>query len=402
MNPALDVLVYLHAKGLAHGHLKPSNLLAAQDCLKLSSDALQTLGAPCALPRSRDIYDAPELPSSPPAPAADVWSLGATLIEALTQRPPVLPENPVADLAIPAGLPALFADIAGHGLRRRPEHRWSVAEIAARLNPTPLAAAAVASASPVPAPVPLRVPLSPEPAAPLSKLPAVAEAPARSSVPNVKRRQSSPLDYLIPALLGAAVFFVLILALPKIFNFRGQSSSTQTAASSEAPAISQPPQTSRSPEAPASVEKPAPSANLSAKAPVQAPEPSARTSPLAPAILRSDAAAPAQAKPAGEIEGRNEVLDQVLPHPSPKALATIQGTLRVVVNVHVDASGNVIGADLPSPGPSHYFADMSEKAARQWKFSGAEAGGRGVPSEWEIRFEFVSSGVQAFPKQIAP
>jgi len=34
LDPALDVLVYLHGKGLVHGHVKPSNILATHDRLK--------------------------------------------------------------------------------------------------------------------------------------------------------------------------------------------------------------------------------------------------------------------------------------------------------------------------------------------------------------------------------
>lgn len=96
------------------------------------------------------------------------------------------------------------------------------------------------------------------------------------------------------------------------------------------------------------------------------------------------------------------MLDQVLPKPAPKALDTIQGTVRVVVKVQVNASGNVSDAELDSPGPSKYFAGLAEKAARQWQFVGAESDGHGVPSAWLIRFEFSSSGVHAAAQQTTP
>jgi len=41
-------------------------------------------------------------------------------------------------------------------------------------------------------------------------------------------------------------------------------------------------------------------------------------------------------------------------------------------------------------------------AARRWEFTSPEAAGRSMPSEWRVRFEFSQSGVQAFPKQLAP
>jgi len=401
LNPALDVLVYLHSKGLAHGHLKPSNLLATQDCLKLSSDTLLTIGAPFALFRSRDTYDAPELPSSPPTPASDVWSLGATLVVALTQQTPELPQNAAVDPPLSADLPDLFADTARHALRRRPEHRWSVAEIAARLHPAPLAAVAAAATSgtSVAAIAPRIAPVAPKPALAPVKLPAVTESSTSPSLPVRKRNQSSFFDYIVPALLGGAVFFGLILALPKIFHLRSHSSAPQVAAVSEPPATSQPAALTKAQEPLAPAGKPA-TANLPADVAASKSQPEPASIPATPAILRSDSSSPIQQKNTGEMEGQNEVLDQVLPHVSPKALATIQGTVRVVVTVQVDASGNVIGTNLESPGPSQYFADLAEKAARQWKFSGAEAGGHAVPSVWQIRFDFANSGVHAFPKQV--
>ena len=130
------------------------------------------------------------------------------------------------------------------------------------------------------------------------------------------------------------------------------------------------------------------------EAATETPPTTAAASPIPPAAVRT--------KAASDVEGRGEVLDQVLPQVPQKALDTIQGTVRVVVKVHVDPAGNVTDTELDTPGPSRYFAGLAEKAARQWKFTGAEADGHGVPSEWLIRFEFVSSGVHAFPKQTAP
>lgn len=402
LNPALDVLVYLHAMGLAHGHLKPSNVLATQDCLKLSSDSLQALETPFQLFRSRDIYDAPELPSSPPSAKSDVWSLAATLFETLTQLPPELSHDPTADPAIPAVLPELFADIVRHSLRRRPEHRWTVAEIAARLNPAPLAAAAAASAAPVAVP-PVSVPLSAEPAVPVAKLPAAAEPQVRRPMLPQNRPQSNFTDYLIPVLLGAAVFFGLIFAIPHLLNFHGSSASSPAVATSEPPASLKPAEVpqSQAPAPAAASEKPAAVKEEKDSSAMLFDEKTA-SAPVTSAAAPIPSATPARAKAASDVQGRGEVLDQVLPQVPPKSLATIQGTVRVVVKVQVDSAGNVVDTELDTPGPSRYFAGLAEKAARQWKFTGAEAAGHGVPSEWLIRFEFVSSGVQAFPKQTAP
>jgi len=416
LDPALDVLVYLHGKGLVHGHLKPSNILATDDRLKLSSDSIFPIGEKRQLLRGRDLYDAPEMQSSVVSAKEDVWSLGVTLVEALTQHPPAFSSEQSADPLVPRELPDLFLVIARHSLRRDPSHRWSVAEIAARLNPAPLAAAAagVASSLPIPpvAPMeptapaasisPLNVPLASEPAVPLAKIPAAAETPLRRISPPVKRGNASMFDYLVPVLLGAAVFAGLVFAIPRIFNFHGQPSSTSASVTSEQPAAPKPVESaelqpaavpaSKAPEKIGSSEPP-----NKPKRPVQASSPTP-----APAVLRTDPAPARRAKTAGEVVGRGEVLNEVLPQPPHKALTTIHGTFHVIVKAQVDAAGNVISSQLDSPGPSKYFAGLSEKAARQWQFSGAEAAGHGIPSTWLIRFEFTSTGVHATAQQSTP
>ena len=44
LEPLVDTLGYLHGQGLTHSHLKPSNLLAIADQLKLSSDTILPIG----------------------------------------------------------------------------------------------------------------------------------------------------------------------------------------------------------------------------------------------------------------------------------------------------------------------------------------------------------------------
>ena len=409
LDPALDALVYLHGKGLVHGHLKPSNILATHDRLKLSNDSIFSIGDRRQLLRGRDIYDAPEMQSAPVSPKEDVWSLGVTLVETLTQHPPVFSSEHSADPSVPRELPDLFLVIAKHALRRDPNNRWSVAEIAARLNPAPLAAAAAVTSSLPAAPIattapianvsPLSVPLSSEPGVPLAKIPAAAaETPARRMPPAAKRGNLSLFDYLVPVLLGAAVFAGLIFAVPKLFNSHSQPSSTSASVTAEKPTAAKPVESAEpqpAAKAPEKIASSEPSNKM--KRPVEA----ASLAP-APAILRADPVPAPRAKKAGEVVGRGEVLNEVLPKPPQKALSTIHGSFHVTVEVQVDAAGNVINAELSSPGPSRYFAAQAEKAARQWQFSGAEAGGHGVPSTWLIRFEFTSTGVHANAQQSAP
>lgn len=73
--PGLDALTFLHRRQLVHGQLKPSNLLAVKDQLKLASDTIRPAGQGTSA-------------------ADDVWSLGETLFTALTQRAPAGSDHP--------------------------------------------------------------------------------------------------------------------------------------------------------------------------------------------------------------------------------------------------------------------------------------------------------------------
>ncbi len=97
-----------------------------------------------------------------------------------------------------------------------------------------------------------------------------------------------------------------------------------------------------------------------------------------------------------------EVLSQVMPDVSPKARATIRGTVHVAVKLHVDTAGNVASAELFSPGPSRYFADQALQAAHRWDFAPAKVDGHAVPSEWVVRFEFTPFDTKAHPTQSTP
>ncbi len=120
LGPVLDALVFLHGKGLVHSRIKPSNILATADLLKLSTDALLPIGESRKSSSRFDVYDAPETAASALTPAADVWSLGMTLVETLTQHVPALQPGSPADPIVPDTLPQPLLDIARHALRRDP------------------------------------------------------------------------------------------------------------------------------------------------------------------------------------------------------------------------------------------------------------------------------------------
>jgi hypothetical protein len=183
LNPALDALVYIHEKGYVHGSVQPANILALGDTLKLSSESLLAVGkAPER--RERSSYDAPEAEL---APASDIWSLGVTTRQALTQ-------------GHSDELPEPFADLVRNALKTNPEERWTAGQMAARLREPPaprpgkhkwpLAAGALALAGiaifffarkPEPAAVPIAPPVVHMAAAPVpAKAPALVSKPPQS------------------------------------------------------------------------------------------------------------------------------------------------------------------------------------------------------------------------------
>lgn len=132
----LEALSYMHSQGLVHGRLQPANIMASGDQLKLASDGVRAIGETGG-DVNPSIYVPPEIVSGAPwLPAADVWSLGVTLVEVLTQRPPMNVGSD--DPAVPKSMPAPLREIAEHCLVRDPQRRWTIPEIVARLHPNSL------------------------------------------------------------------------------------------------------------------------------------------------------------------------------------------------------------------------------------------------------------------------
>jgi TonB family protein len=149
--PVLDALSYLHSKGFVHGRIKPSNVLAIGEQLKLSADQITPVTELNSALRRRDAYDAPETAAGIISPAGDVWSVGVTLVAALTQNVAFVDDASPTGRDVPGTVPEPFRGIARECLHLDPKRRCSIAEIQARLQPAGRSVPA-ALAQPRPAP----------------------------------------------------------------------------------------------------------------------------------------------------------------------------------------------------------------------------------------------------------
>jgi serine/threonine protein kinase len=382
LGPVVDALAYVHNKGFVHCRIKPANIMAENDRLKISSDGLCRIGEFSGSAGKPGAYDPPEAAGGRISPAGDVWSLGMTLCEALTQRLPVWERTNQAEPALPSTLPAEFLDLARHCLRRDPQLRWSVADIAVRLLPN-------------------------------------APTPPKQIVRGAQYSLARRRFVGTAAPIGLAL--LAILAAVRVFNHHSRTEPAHVVAAAETPKQpeAQPranaavqPKPEKEPtlgEATASVAKPTPPiASPPASKPVEQPSPKsvvANTAAPTAAPARSKMAAPTQ--PASTVASssdvvRGKVVKQFLPDASQKARDTIRGKVRISVNVQVDESGRVTAAAFDAPGPSQYFADRALAAAKLWLFAPAKMDGHNVPSEWVLRFEIDPAAINVYPAQTAP
>jgi TonB family protein len=363
LEPALDTLAYLHSKSFVHGRLKPANIMAARDQLKLSSDSLVAAGD-AILAAKPTAYDAPEIASGRISPASDAWSLGITLMEALTQRLPVC--DGIAE-PVPEAVPAPFMGIAHCCLRRDPLRRCSAADIAARLRSTP-----------------------PPPA---TQRPSTLRIPA----------ESGKWRYILPV-LAVALVVAAVLVGPKLLNPHpdAQPGAPVSSAPSNSPVSVEPAPSVVAPKVSApkvrepEVTKPTPSAAQPKPSPAQAKGSLARLgkeekkpSVAPPAPLPADSE---DAESRVQTADPGKIVQQIVPSIPKSARETITGTVRVSVKVELDRSGKVANATFVSDGPSQYFARKAMQAAQQWQFASD------APRTWILRFGFKRTGTTVVPE----
>jgi len=325
--PLLRALQSVHERGLLHGRIQPSNILAIADQVKLSSDSL---GAADERSRRTTAYDPPEAATEAASSASDVWQLGMTLVEVLTQRLPDGDRGQPNSAQVPrVGEP--FREIVEHCLRVDAGKRWTVAQILGRLEPDrPVSAATPTQAA------------------------AVAVSPAITG----PAKASAKWPYLLAlVVLIAVASFLIARPKPSSTPVEVQLPQTQqgTAAENTQPANSQ-------------------SAQLSLH----------RETKPSLATAAEDRAGEEKA-PAHAREG--DVVRRVMPQVSPGARRTIHGTIKVRVKVQADAAGTVTEAKFESGGSSRYFSRLALEAAREWKFTPTPAGESG-PRQWTLQFDF--------------
>ncbi|MGO9039898.1 MAG: serine/threonine protein kinase [Steroidobacteraceae bacterium] len=140
LRPTLEALAFLHGRSLVHGQMKPSNFLVVGDQLKLASDTIRPAGASRAGIDVPSLYDPPEAVNGRISAAGDIWALGMTIVEALTQRPPVWPDERSQTASLPASFPPAFVETIGRCLSRNPADRPTLTDLEAQFNPPPRAA----------------------------------------------------------------------------------------------------------------------------------------------------------------------------------------------------------------------------------------------------------------------
>jgi TonB family protein len=326
LQPTVETLDYLQRYNLAHGRIRPSNIMAVDNQLKISADAVGKTGEYRA-GRTPSAYDAPEVTTTGISPAADIWSLGATLVAVMTQNETKLTNDARGYFAVPEAIPEPVRGIVRQCLQLDPQRRPTAANLL----------------SPPPTPnVRTDVPLNPRAVEVLERAP---------------QKEPSQKRFVLPILI--AIVVILVWAGSKFVTHQSPVPATKSRAASGLPAAA------------------APAA--------QAPSPFSENQ-----------------KPAPKGLVRGSVSHQLLPEVSRNAQNTINGHVKVSVQVSVDASGSVSQAKLVSAGPSKYFADRALTAARGWKFTSPQVDGQAAASEWILRFQFGRGNIQVSPSQIKP
>lgn len=407
LSPVLEALSFVHSKGLVHGSLRPTNVLVVGDQVKLSSDTLQRPGRAAGANAGREVYDAPEIAAAGASTASDLWALGVTLVEALTQHAPQWDRSAAVNPIVPEGMPQPYAGIARRCLQLDPALRCTLADVRMMLKQagaeTPEVTPNVPSSPGIQTPARVQTAGASAPEAPRRDLPKAPPSPAERSIEKAEqvtgrpklnapaiadrsviaanvtfakqtlrspeKTQESPRSNRLPMLIGVLVVVLLLVAGVIFYSRRsGTTAPEQSHPSSPADggSISQP-------------------AAPSVSAPTTAPPP-ARTA----------------TSPSAGTNSKGEALDRVMPDIPAKASGTIHGKVEVTIRVDVDPDGRVSEAVLTSPGHSRYFANKALEAGRKWRFRAPQQNGNSRSSVWRLHFIFTRARMEATADEITP
>ena len=391
LKPTLQALSYLHRQNLVHGQLRPSNFLVVNDTLKLASDTIRGIGQPAARPKPQTLYDAPEAVDGRIAAAGDIWGLGITMVEALTQYPPATVEERSDVVSLPASVPPTFVYVVRQCLNRNPADRPTVADLEGQVT----RAAAAATAAPAAVAAPVITPKS-------------GDGRASTGMPPERTGGGIFRVLIVLVALAAGAWFLWHRYSPSSPSSRipeqsneelNAADSAPTApsvaenvapgATSTNPTASQTPATSAASSTPLARSSSPPSAPVPVTPASSPPAPAAaaRTSPAAAANNHTPQTASSSTNNPNDASGSG-VLHEEMPAPSASARDTIHGHIKISVLVTVDTRGNVTDAVLQEPAPSQYFARLAVTAASKWKFAPG-----GDSRQWLLHFDFSRDGV---------
>lgn len=391
--PTLGALSFLHRENWVQGQLKPSNFLVVNDQLKLATDTIRPVAVSRVGLAHPSIYEPPESDEGDVSAAGDVWALGVTLVEALTQYPPTWPNGRAEAPSFPANLPPTFAETVQRCLSRDPVDRPTVAELQSQTKPIEAA------------PLPPSTPRSPTPRPAAGPEP-VRPAPRSETAMRAEPRQFSEFaeepkrGVLVPALVALLVVAGVVWGGSRWFTGHAKPEQTAetaapetTVAPADAPAPAPDAQATPPEAAPPPPSAAAGAPPTQAAPPAQPPVPAPTVPASSGKSARSNMSPPpkvaATSRGQASAAGSSTAVHEEIPTVSLSARATIRGHVRVAVRVTVDNTGRVVRDRLDSPGPSKYFNRVASEAARKWRFAAVDDRGS---REWLLRFEFGRDG----------
>jgi len=364
--PTLDALVFLHNRGLVQGSLKPTNILAVGEQLKLASDTIRRADVTGGARRAGSIYDPPEARDGSYSAAGDIWGLGVSLLEALTRSAPTEPHARGRAASLPADFSPTFREVVARCLSANPADRPKATEIEAWARGHSAAPAVVPTLNVAATAAPTTRTPPPGNAATTKQVAPAADAPRQqpshvvaARTDELRRAPQEPSQRRSPVPLLLGVVAVLALGAMGLRALSTHRSPTTPIAQSTQDASS-------------------PAAGTAA------PQDAKVASPPAPAASTSRAAvADAAAVPA--------VVHEVIPDVPRHARQTIHGHVKVSVRVIVDKEGTVVATLVDDPGPSRYFERLAREAARKWTFPPADTEAKRLKL---VRFEFSRDGTK--------